>query len=137
VSTPTRRARTYRAEREFGWIVGGILLALGAWWLYRDKLELARTICLSVGGVLVVFATVAPRLLVWPNRGWMALAEVLGRIVTTIILAFVYFIVLTPIGVVLRVRGWDPLLRRTKPQPSYWRPYSERQRDPRHFEKMY
>lgn len=126
-----------RAEREFGWIVGGILLVLGCWWLYREKLETARTVSLAVGGLLVVLATVAPRLLVWPNRAWMGLAEILGRIVTTLILGIVYFLVLTPIGLVLRMRGWDPLQRRVAAQPSYWHPHTARQRDPRHFEKMY
>lgn len=136
MTTPAR-PRTHRAEREFGWIVGGILLALGAWWLWRDKLELARQICLLVGGVLVFLGTVAPKALVWPNRGWMALAEGLGRIVTAVILAIVYFFVLTPIGLVLRLRGRDALQRRSGPRTSYWRPYSGRQADPRHFEKMY
>jgi hypothetical protein len=56
---------------------------------------------------------------------------------TRIILAVVYFLVLTPIGVIKRLSGWDPLHRRESARASYWRPYSGRQRNPKHYEKMY
>jgi hypothetical protein len=56
---------------------------------------------------------------------------------TRVILAIVFFLVLTPIGLIKRAMGWDPLHRRAVPGESYWRPYSERQHDPRHYEKMY
>ena len=48
-----------------------------------------------------------------------------------------FFLIMTPIGVVKRLLGWDPLDRRSGSRGSYWKPYSERQRDPRHYEKMY
>jgi hypothetical protein len=67
----------------------------------------------------------------------MFLAEILGFVSTRIILAFVFFFVVTPIGVVKRIFGWDPLGRRSGPAESYWRPYSERQHNPRHYEKMF
>jgi hypothetical protein len=90
-----------------------------------------------VGGLLFVLGLVLPRLLYWPNKGWMALAEVLSYISTRVILAVVFFGIVTPIGFVKRLFGWDPLHRRAPEADSYWRPYSERQRDPRHFEKMF
>ncbi|MCA1605251.1 MAG: SxtJ family membrane protein, partial [Acidobacteria bacterium] len=75
--------------------------------------------------------------LVLPSKAWMLLAEGLSFISTRIILALVFFLVLTPIGVVKRLLGWDPLSRRSASSGSYWRPYSERQRDTRHYEKMF
>lgn len=133
---PTRR-RSFRTEREFGLIVGGILVLLSAWWLYRGKFHFASQIFLPAGALLVLFGILFPRALIVPNKLWMALAELLGFVSTRIILAVVYFLVLTPIGVVKRAMGWDPLHRRAAKSDSYWRPYSERQRDPRHYEKMY
>jgi len=67
----------------------------------------------------------------------MLLAEGLSFITTRIILGIVFFLIITPIGVVKRLSGWDPLERRSAPKPSYWKPYSDRQRDPRHYEKMF
>lgn len=131
------KQRNFRTEREFGLIVGGIFVLLSSWWIYRGKFPSVRYVTLPLGTLLVLLGIAFPRLLVYPNRAWMALAEVLSFVSTRIILAVVYFLVLTPIGVIKRWFGWDPLHRRESARESYWRPYSERQRDPKHYEKMY
>jgi hypothetical protein len=129
--------KSMRAEREFGLIVGGVLVLLSFWWLYRGKFPAVSQITLPIGAVLVLLGLVFPRALVLPNRAWMAFAEVLSWVTTRIILAFVFFVIVTPIGMVKRLFGWDPLQRRAPASDSYWKPYSERQRDPRHYEKMF
>ena len=131
------KIRSYRVEREFGLIVGGIFSLMSAWWFYRGKFPTVSRITLPIGAVLVLLGVVFPRALVLPNRAWMAFAEVLSWVTTRIILAFVFFVIVTPIGVVKRLFGWDPLQRRAPASDSYWRPYSERQRDPRHYGKMF
>ena len=113
------------------------MVLLSAWWLYRGKFTSVSHITLPLGAVLVLLGLVRPRALIWPNKAWMAFAEVLSSISTRIILAFVFFLVVTPIGLVKRLFGWDPLHRRAGSSDSYWQPYSERQRDPRHYEKMF
>lgn len=67
----------------------------------------------------------------------MALAGVLSFVSTRIILAVVFFLVVTPIGFIKRLMGWDPLHRRAPRHDSYWQPYSERQKNLRHYEKMF
>jgi hypothetical protein len=62
----------------------------------------------------------APRLLAPVERGWMRFAEGLGRVNTRIILALLYWLVITPVGI---VRRWlaDPLDRRMRDgRPSVW-----------------
>jgi hypothetical protein len=131
------KKRSLRAEREFGLIVGGVLLLISLWWIYRGKFPHVAPITLPAGAALILFGLVFPRALVVPNKAWMALAEVLSFVTTRIILAFVFFGIVTPIGVVKRLFGWDPLQRRAARGDSYWKPYAERQRDPRHYEKMF
>jgi hypothetical protein len=128
---------SFRVEREFGLVVGGVFVLLGGWWLYRGKFATVAPVLLTLGALLILFGLIWPRALVWPNRAWMFLAEVLSWITTRIILGIVFFLVVTPIGVVKRLSGWDPLGRRGARGASYWRPYSERQRNPRHYEKMF
>lgn len=118
-------------------IVGGIFTLLSGWWLYRGKFTGVAQIILPVGIVLMLLGVVLPRALVYPNRAWMMLAEALSYVTTRIILGAVFFLMVTPIGFVKRLLGWDPLRRRAGSSESYWRPYSERQRDPRHYEKMF
>ncbi|MDX6384718.1 MAG: hypothetical protein QOK48_2291 [Blastocatellia bacterium] len=117
--------------------MGGVFTLLSSWWLYRGKFPHVAPFTLSLGAVLIVLGLLLPRALVWPNKAWMALAEVLAFVSTRIVLGVVFFGIVTPIGVVKRWFGWDPLQRRAAPGESYWKPYSERQRDPRHYEKMF
>jgi hypothetical protein len=137
MSQSTVQEKSWRVEREFGLVVGGVLLLLSSWWIYRGKFHSISQVTLPIAALLLILGIIFPRALVYPNRAWMALAEVLSFISTRIILAFVYFVVITPIGVVKRLFGWDPLHRRAAASESYWRPYSERQRDSKHYEKMF
>lgn len=131
------KRRSFRVEREFGLIVGGVFLLLSCWWIYRGKFHSVSPVMMPLGAVLVLLGIVFPRALVYPNKAWMTLAEVLSFVSTRIILAFVYFMIVTPIGLVKRLFGWDPLNRRAPKSESYWRPYSDRQRNSRHYEKMF
>ncbi|HYW71017.1 MAG TPA: SxtJ family membrane protein [Pyrinomonadaceae bacterium] len=133
---PTKR-KTYRAEREFGLIVGGVFILLSLWWMYRGKFHAITPVTVPLGTVLVALGLVVPRALVIPNKAWMTMAEGLSFVTTRIILAFVFFVIVTPIGFFKRLTGWDPLNRRASAGDSYWRPYPERQKDPRHYEKMF
>jgi hypothetical protein len=128
---------SFRIEREFGLIVGGVFVLLGTWWIYREKFPVAAKISLGLGAVLVLLGLILPRALVYPNRAWMKLAEAMAFVMTRVILGVVFFLIVTPIGLVKRMMGWDPLHRRAGSSESYWRPYSERQRDRLHYEKMY
>src|ERR1044071_7498941 len=130
-----RSFRAFRAEREFGLIVGGVFVLLSLWWLYRGKFATAAYVLSAAGSALVLFGLVFPRLLTVPRRFWMKLAEGMSYISSRIVLALVFFLVLTPIGLVKRAMGWDPLQRRSKARDTFWQPYPER--NPRHYEKMY
>jgi len=92
---------------------------------------------LGLGGGLMLLGAFVPVALVVPNRAWMGLAAVLSSITTSIVLAVVFFGLVTPIGFIKRMSGWDPLRRRAKSSGSYWDIYPDRQRDARHYEKMF
>ena len=129
--------RSYRNEREFGLLVGGAFIALGGWWLYSGKWSVLARGLIALGGVLVLLGACLPAALVFPNRAWMRLAAVLSTITTSILLAIIFFGLVTPIGVIKRKTGWDPFRRRTNSSGSYWSVYPDRQRDARHYEKMF
>src|SRR6266566_1612320 len=99
------KIRSYRVEREFGLIVGGIFSLMSAWWFYRGKFPTVSRITLPLGAVLVLLGLVFPKALVLPNRAWLAFAEVLSFVTTRVILGFVFFAVVTPIVITLVVFG--------------------------------
>jgi saxitoxin biosynthesis operon SxtJ-like protein len=129
------KRRTFRAEREFGLLVGAVFSLLGLWWLYRGKFATAAYVFTISGAVLVLLGAVVPRVLVVPRKLWMKLAEALSFVSSRIILAIVFFLVLTPIGLIKRALGWDPLERRSGSRESLWQPYPARHA--KHYEKMY
>jgi hypothetical protein len=71
--------------------------------------------------VLILPALFFPALLKPLQKIWMALAIVMGWISTRIILSLLFFIVLTPIGFIMRLRGKDLLDEKIeKEKTSYW-----------------
>src|SRR5215510_5011065 len=128
---------SFRAEREFGLLVGLMAVLIGGLRLYHGRSGEFAMGLLGVGSALAILGLLFPRALVLPNRWWMTLAKWLSLITTPIILAIIFFLVVTPIGMIKRLFGWDPLRRRAPSAASYWGPYNARQRDPHHFEKMY
>src|SRR6476659_2600419 len=107
------KSRTFRAEREFGLLVGAVFSLLGLWWFYRGKFAVAAYVFTTAGAALILLGAVFPRLLVIPRKLWMKLAEGMAYVSSRIILSVIFFLVLTPIGLVKRATGWDPLQRRS------------------------
>lgn len=104
--------------RQFGLFVGGILAVVGLFMYSGD----ASSVWLFIGGALFVLGVVAPSVLRYPYYVWMALAAVLGLIVAPVILSILFYFVLTPIGLLQRLFGTDPLARRYEPDAaSYWK----------------
>ena len=122
-------------ERSFGISVGGVLLGIAAFALWRERMLLAQWAG-GIGAVLLVLGLTRPRLLKWPSAVWWKFATVLGYINARVILTVAFAIVLTPIGLVWRLTGHDPLARRRKNWPG-WSPSPERFRDRNHFKRMY
>ena len=96
--------------RRFGLEVGGALLVLSGvlWWRRHPA---AAALWGTAGALLVLMALVAPRGLMPVRRVWMGLAAALSRVTTPLFMAVVYFVVLTPFGVVKRLWGGNPILR--------------------------
>ena len=124
-------------ERGFGLSAGGALLALGGWWLFRGKFPLLAPLFLASGGLLVLLGAALPGALAVPRRLWMSLAEGLGFVTTCAVLLAVFALVVTPVGLLRRLTGADPLRRRTPAGGSAWHPCPARHLDSRHYERLF
>ncbi|MGE4071214.1 MAG: SxtJ family membrane protein [Lysobacterales bacterium] len=124
------------SNRVFGWLMAAVaaLVTLWAWHHQHPTLPWA----LGASLILALLATVAPQLLQPLNRAWMALGHLLGRIVSPIIMALIYFGVVTPIALIARARGVDPMRRRFDPSAqSYWIAREPPGPDPKTMERQY
>ena len=73
------------------------------------------------GALLVLWALLAPATLRGLYRGWMRVAHVLGRITTPLLMGVVFFLVLTPVALVMRLAGRDPMRRALQPGADSYR----------------
>lgn len=103
-------AKTPAELRRFGLTVGGVFLVLAGISRWRGHVW-PPAVMATVGTLLVVPGLLVPAVLGPVERGWMALAEVLAWVNTRIILGALYYLLITPVGWVLR-RFRDPMNRR-------------------------
>jgi hypothetical protein len=115
----TRQGET-KQLRDFGLIVGGVFGAIGLWpWVVRH--EDPRLWALAVAAALILPALIVPRVLAPAYRVWMMLADGLGWINTRILLGLVFYGLVTPMGVVMRLWSRDPMRRRFEPETGSYR----------------
>jgi len=98
--------------RKFGLTVGGAFLVLGtiSWWRGH---EWPPRVLWTLGVLLFVPGALLPGVLGPVQRGWMAFATVLGHVNTRIILTVFFYLIMTPVGFVIRLFR-DPLDRSLK-----------------------
>jgi hypothetical protein len=110
---------TSSSDRAFGLLfsaMAGVVAVLSAWHGRRSAVGWA----IVAAGFLSV-ALLAPPLLGPLNRTWRWLALQLSKFTTPLIMGMLFFVVIAPIGVVMRLAGKDPLRLRFEPEsPSYW-----------------
>jgi hypothetical protein len=122
-------------ERSFGLSVGCVLMLIAAALVWRGRIFNAEILG-GVGFVLVALALTQPRLLKWPSFVWWKFAIALGYVNARIILSVAFLIVLTPLGLIWRLIGKDPLAKKRKNWPG-WSPYPARYQNGNHFNRMY
>ncbi|HEU4520482.1 MAG TPA: SxtJ family membrane protein [Thermoanaerobaculia bacterium] len=112
----------------FGLIMAIAFLVL-AWWLDVVWLYV-------VSGVFLLLAIVTPRALAPLYRPWMRLAEALGWFNTRVLLALIFYLVVTPIGLVMRLFGRSPVAAEER-NGSFWAAPPKHSWGDKHFEKQF
>jgi hypothetical protein len=108
-------ARLTSAEgRRFGLTVGAAFVVLGGVLWYRGR-HPGDIVALALGGALLLAALAVPSWLGPVRSAWLGLGTALSRVTTPIFMGVIYFVVITPIGLLMRLRGRNPLTRSRGP----------------------
>jgi hypothetical protein len=106
-------------NRSFGLVFTCVFLIIAVWPVFTG-----HSLRWWAGGVAVAFATVSlakPEVLTPLNALWTKLGIFLGKIVAPIAMGVLFYAVITPLAVVMRISGKDPLkLERDATAESYW-----------------
>ena len=106
----------------FGFMLIGFVALLGGlvWWKFESPL--AAKYVWGIGAALSVVFFAIPPLRLPIYKGWMYAAFPIGWTISHIVLAFTFYLVITPIGLVMRLFR-DPMHRKPDPKlATYWTP---------------
>ncbi len=111
---------TKKKLRAFGLSMGTLFFVIALIALLRRGQLVAQLYLLS--GVFVLCAVTAPSGLRATYRGWMAVAHVLAWVNTRVLLIVLFYLVVAPLGLIMRLCGADLLEERIQARtPSYWK----------------
>jgi hypothetical protein len=104
--------------RRFAFTVGAAFLALAGISAWRARPRQALVLG-TLGGLLVLAGVIVPSKLGPVIRAWTGLAHLMSKVTTPVFMGIVYFVVLTPVGLLMRVFGRRPL-ERSPALTSWW-----------------
>tara|TARA_A100001011_G_scaffold397244_2_gene497636 strand:- start:463 stop:843 length:381 start_codon:yes stop_codon:yes gene_type:complete len=107
------------SNKSFGILFFIVFFLIGIWPLFNG--EVLRIWPIPIALIFLVLGLINSKILTPLNLIWVKFGELLGKIIAPIVMALVYFVVLTPISLILRLIKKDILkLKILKNTDSYW-----------------
>jgi Saxitoxin biosynthesis operon protein SxtJ len=111
------------SDRSFGFVMAAFFGLVALFPLLHGPLSSVRWWALVVAAAFLALALLWTAPLRPLNRWWLKLGLLLSKIVSPIVMMVLFYATVTPIGVLMRLAGKDPLrLRRDATAASYWIP---------------
>ena len=106
-------------ERNFGFVFAAVFLIISLYPLWFGKnMHLWAGI---ITFIFLFFTIFLPKALILPNKLWFKLGSFIGAIVSPIIMGMIFFLTVTPTGMIMRLLGKDILNQKiNKTIKSYW-----------------
>jgi hypothetical protein len=122
--------------RKFGLTIGTVLFLIAAFLFFTDK---SSYIYFAVPGlILIVSGILSPSILKPFNKVWMMVAIILGWFMTRFILSVLFYLILTPIGIIAKISGKDFLkLNIDKTKTTYWEKRDKKVFEPVDYERQF
>ena len=98
------------SNRSFGLLFFIVFLILGLWPLNSG--ENLNFYFLAISMIFLILGLINSKLLSPFNKFWIKLGVILGNIIAPIVMALVYFVILTPVSLIVRLFGKDLLALR-------------------------
>ena len=107
------------SNKNFGLVFFVIFMTIALWPLLNDENIRIWSVIVSI--IFLILGLFNSKILTPFNKLWMRLGILLGTIVSPIVMGIVYFAVITPIGLIMKLFGKDVLnLKIDKNKNTYW-----------------
>jgi hypothetical protein len=133
--TTANKSVTNSQARKTALIVSGVLLLLAAWNYHRGRSTLVAV--LGTAALALLIASFVPPAARRFHVAWMKLAGILGYINSRVLLFLLFYLAITPYGLISRLFGRDPLNRRGMAKSSYWIPRKISKQTREKFERSF
>ena len=111
--------KSQSSNKSFGLLFFVVFLIIGLWPLKNGENLNFYFITISI--IFLILGLINSKLLTPLNKSWIKLGEILGIIIAPIVMALVYFVILTPVSFIVRIFGKDLLsLKLLKEKETYW-----------------
>ena len=111
---------TSASDRSFGVMFGFIFIIVALIIRLRDDSKNIQLLSLALSFLTFVISFTRPRLLKTPNKLWMKFSLLLARFVSPIVLGVLFYLLISPLALVLRLFGRDELRLKTKEVSTNW-----------------
>ena len=112
------------SNKKFGFFFTFVFAILAFYFLFIDSILWAQALAL-LAVLFLLITVIIPQVLLPLNKLWMRLGLLLGMIVSPIVLGIIFFGLVTPYGVVMRMFGRDELRLKFTKKSSHWISRSE------------
>ena len=106
------------SNKSFGIVFAAFFLIISFWPMLNGS-EI-RIWSLIIAVIFFILGLINSKILTPLNRLWFKFGLMLGKIVSPIVLGIVFFLVVTPTGIIMRLIGKDLLNLKKKNYESYW-----------------
>ena len=107
------------SNRSFGILFFLVFLGFGLWPLTKEMSPNIYLIIISA--IFLILGLLNSKLLSPLNNLWIKFGEILGKVIAPIVMAVVYFLILTPISLLVRFFGKDLIeMKFNNNVKSYW-----------------
>jgi hypothetical protein len=107
------------SNRKFGLFFSLIFILLTIYSIYKYSVLITGFFA-GIGGLLIIISLISPAILSPLNRGWMRLGYMMGKIMNPLILGSIFYFLITPMAISMRLFGRDELRIKRIPCNSYW-----------------
>ena len=111
---------TSASDRSFGVMFGFIFIIIAVIIRLRDNPQNIQLLFLALSFLTFLISFTRPSLLSTPNKLWMKFSLLLARFVSPIVLGVLFYVLISPLALVLRLFGRDELRLKTKKIASNW-----------------
>ena len=105
-------------NRNFGIVFFIFFLLISLWLFLNDKTLAYLPLIISL--VFLILGLLNAKILTPLNKIWIKFGEILGSIVSPIVMAIIFFGIVTPTGLLLKFIGKDVLKLKQDKKDTYW-----------------